>query len=136
MNRDSQIKSKSRVRDYAEVFTAQREVNAMCDLIPAEMYSELERTFLEPACGQGVFILEILRRKFAFCKKRGDYTKALASVYGMDIQADNVDETIRNIVNLCQDDYGLKLNKSEREIINDHIMIADSLKVMKLLSIT
>ena len=101
MNRDSQIKSKSRVRDYAEVFTAQREVNAMCDLIPAEMYSELERTFLEPACGQGVFILEILRRKFAFCKKRGDYTKALASVYGMDIQADNVDETIRNIVNLC-----------------------------------
>lgn len=75
-----QIKSKERVKDFAEVFTAQREVNAMCDLIPDEMYSDLTRTFLEPACGEGVFILEILRRKFKYCKCRNDFKTALLSI--------------------------------------------------------
>ena len=77
-----QIKSKDRVQKHGEVFTAEREVKAMCDLLPPEMF-ETEKTFLEPACGEGVFIIEILKRKFANCKKRKDYTIALQSIYGM-----------------------------------------------------
>lgn len=127
-----QTKSKQRIKDFGEVFTAQREVNAMCDLIPEEMYKP-EKTFLEPACGEGVFILEILRRKFANCKKRKDYATALKSIWGMDIQADNVQITIDNIINLCETDYNLKLTKAEKEIINDHIIQCDSLKIMKML---
>ena len=65
---EKQIKSKRRVRDYAEVFTNEREVKAMCDLIPEDMYSDLTKTFLEPACGEGVFLIEILKRKLAHCK--------------------------------------------------------------------
>ena len=129
-----QIKSKERVRNFAEVFTAQREVNAMCNLIPDEMYSDLTRTFLEPACGEGVFILEILRRKFKYCKCRKDYKTALLSVYGMDIQADNVQITIDNIIGLCAEEYGLKLTKEEIKIINQHIILADSLKVMAMMN--
>lgn len=130
-----QIKSKQRVKDYAEVFTAQREVDAMCDLIPNEMYSQLERTFLEPACGEGVFILEVLRRKFKHCKTRKDYKIALSSVWGMDIQADNVQITIDNIIKMCKSEFGLTLNKDEIKIVNDRIIQADSLKIMNMINV-
>ena len=85
-----QIKSKERVDKFAEVFTAQREVEAMCDLLPDEMWSP-ETTYLEPTCGEGVFLLEILRRKFKNCKTRKDYSIAVSSIWGMDIQQDNGD---------------------------------------------
>ena len=47
----------------------------------------------EPACGNGNFLAEILSRKFRLCKDWQDGLKALNSVYGIDIQADNVEET-------------------------------------------
>lgn len=127
-----QVKSKQRINDFGEVFTNPREVNAMCDLIPKDVWSDIGSTFLEPCCGEGVFILEILRRKFANCKKRKDYTAALRSVYGMELQADNVEITIQNIIKLCEEYF--KITKAEKEIINDHIIQADSLKIMKMMS--
>ena len=127
-----QVKSKQRVKDFAEVFTNPREVNAMCDLIPNDVWEDISKTFLEPCCGEGVFVLEILRRKFSRCKKRKDYTVALQSVYGMEIQADNVEITIKNIISLCEQYF--KVTKAEKEIINDHIIQADSLKIMKMMS--
>ena len=65
---DNQIKTRNRVRDLAEVYTHEREVNAMLDLVPdtlpsAEQPENHDRTFLEPACGHGNFLMEILRRK-------------------------------------------------------------------------
>ena len=90
--KNSQIKSKKRVKRYAEVFTNEREVKAMCDLLPSEIWSNIESTVLEPACGNGNFIIEILARKYSHCKTEKDGLKALASVVGVDIQQDNVDE--------------------------------------------
>lgn len=127
----NQIKSKSRVRDFSEVFTNEREVKAMCDLIPPEVWKNIGSSFLEPCCGEGVFILEILKRKFANCKTRKDYTLALDSVYGMDIQADNVENCIQNIISLCEQNF--KITQAEKELVSEHIIQADSLKVMKLL---
>ena len=126
-----QIKSKDRVQKHGEVFTAEREVKAMCGLLPPEMF-EPEKTFLEPACGEGVFIIEILKRKFANCKKRKDYTIALQSIYGMELQADNVDICIKNIIDLCNKYF--KPTKEEIQIINEQIIQADSLKVMKMIN--
>ena len=57
-----QIKSKKRVADYGEVYTKQREVNAMLDLVSDEA-SCITSTFLEPACGNGNFVIEILKRR-------------------------------------------------------------------------
>ncbi len=131
MGKTKQIISKERVRDYGEVFTAEREVKAMCDLFHNEIWDNIASSFLEPACGEGVFILEILKRKFERCKKRNDYTIALQSVYGMDIQADNVETCINNIIDLCE--HTFKITKSEKEIIKNHIMQADSLKVMQMI---
>lgn len=86
------IKNKQRVKDFGEVFTPQHIVKDMCDLIPQEMWTSVETTFLEPACGTGNFLAEILERKFKLCQSWEDGLRALKSVYGMDIQADNVEE--------------------------------------------
>ena len=87
------IKSKQRVKDFAEVFTPKHIVKDMCDLVPEEMWTNVETTFLEPACGTGNFLVEILERKFKLCKNWEDGLRALKSVYGIDIQQDNVEET-------------------------------------------
>lgn len=87
------IKSKQRVKDFAEVFTPKHIVKDMCDLVPKEMWVNIETTFLEPACGTGNFLVEILERKFKLCESWEDGLRALKSVYGVDIQQDNVEET-------------------------------------------
>lgn len=125
------IKSEERVRDFGEVFTPVHIVNKMLDTLPQEVFMP-DKTFLEPACGEGAFIIEILKRKFANCKKRRDYTDSLKSVYGMELQEDNVDICIKNIIALCEEYF--KPTKGDIQIINDHIIQADSLKIMKMLS--
>ncbi len=131
MRTGHQVKSKDRVRDFGEVFTKPETVRDMLDLLPPDVFMP-EKTFLEPCCGEGVFLLEILRRKFAKCRCRKDYTAAISSVYGMDIQADNVEICIRNIIALCEEQF--RITNKERAIINDHIMQADALKVMKMMA--
>ena len=66
---NSQLKTKKRVADHGEVFTSEREVNAMLDLVKQET-DRIESKFLEPACGTGNFLAEILRRKLAVVQKR------------------------------------------------------------------
>jgi len=56
-----QIKSKQRVKDHGEVFTQEREVNAMLDLVRNET-ERIESRFLEPACGDGNFLAPILEK--------------------------------------------------------------------------
>lgn len=94
----SQTKSKERVRQHGEVFTAEREVKAMCDLVKDET-ERIDSRFLEPACGDGNFLAEILSRKLAVVKRKYgkshlDYEKnavlAASSIYGVDILIDNV----------------------------------------------
>lgn len=59
-----QVKSKQRVADHGEVFTNPREVNAMLDMVKQET-ERIDSRFLEPACGNGNFLAEVLRRKLA-----------------------------------------------------------------------
>lgn len=87
---EKQIKSKKRVKEFAEVYTREREVKAMCDLIPDDVWENIESTFLDPAVGTGNFPYEILARKNALCQTPKDGLKALASVFAIDIQEDNV----------------------------------------------
>ncbi|GAA0980746.1 hypothetical protein ENKNEFLB_03917 [Nocardioides aquaticus] len=103
----TQIKTRDRVRDLAEVYTHEREVNAMLDLV-ANMFPSArdpgnhDRKFLEPACGSGNFLEEILRRKLSTVTVRryghGEryehrILRCLASIYAVDIDQENVTET-------------------------------------------
>ena len=64
------IKSRKRVREHGEVFTPAWLVKQMCDLLPPEMW-EKEKTFLEPCCGTGNFLVEILSRSLEVHALRG-----------------------------------------------------------------
>ncbi|WP_304063639.1 hypothetical protein [Pedobacter glucosidilyticus] len=92
-----QVKSKKRVTDHGEVFTSQREVSAMLDLVKHET-ERIDSRFLEPTCGNGNFLAEVLRRKLEIVNSR--YSKnqvewerysimAVSSIYGVDILEDN-----------------------------------------------
>lgn len=114
-----QVKSRQRVADHGEVFTADREVNAMLDLVKQET-ERVDSRFLEPACGDGNFVAEILRRKLEAAKKRAippkkkkplpmEYEKqsviAVASIYGVDILIDNVQACRERLYNIWNKEY-------------------------------
>lgn len=114
-----QIKSKARVADHGEVFTATREVDAMLDLVKQET-ERVDSRFLEPACGDGNFVAEILRRKLVAAKKRAipprkkkplplEFEKqsviAVASIYGVDLMMDNVNACRRRLYDIWNDEY-------------------------------
>ena len=93
-----QIKSKQRVADHGEVFTREQEVNAMLDLVKDETL-RIESRFLEPACGDGNFLIQILKRKLEIVEKNYRTSQreyefyavlAVCSIYGIELLKDNV----------------------------------------------
>lgn len=126
---ETQIKSRKRVKDYGEVFTAEREVKAMCDLIPDDVWSKIDSRFLEPACGNGNFLVEALKRKLDRCNDTEDCILALASIYAIDIQRDNVEEAKKRMLDIFVDCCGME--RLARKILNRNIICADSIVVMK-----
>ena len=110
---EQQIKSRQRVAERGEVFTAEREVNAMLDLVKQET-ERIDSRFLEPACGNGNFLVEILRRKLEVVKRQyqkqlGELelqaTIALSSIYGVDIMKDNVEECCQRLHDIVYNWY-------------------------------
>lgn len=94
------IKSKERVRKFAEVFTPDWLVRKMVDLLPEEAF-EAGKTVLEPACGEGAFLADILLRKLSRVKPGSEEAfLALASLYGVEIQADNVAACRRRLLDI------------------------------------
>ena len=100
MPENPQVKSKKRVADHGEVFTNPREVNAMLDLVKDESV-RIDSRFLEPACGDGNFLIEILHRKLAtvasrYAKGSTEFIKhtlqAVSSIYGIELLADNAEQ--------------------------------------------
>lgn len=115
-----QVKSKKRVTDHGEVFTNEREVNAMLDLVKQET-ERIESTFLEPACGDGNFLAEVLRRKLnvitdKYKKSQFEWERysviAISSIYGVDFLEDNCQECRTRLFNIFND-YYLTLFKKE-----------------------
>ena len=121
----NQVKSKKRVTDHGEVFTNQREVNAMLDLVKHET-ERIDSRFLEPACGDGNFLAEVLRRKLVVVDSR--YSKsqvewerysviAVSSIYGVDILEDNAIECRERLLGIYLEWY----SKTFKQINNDCI---------------
>ncbi len=110
---NTQIKSKKRVSEHGEVFTNEREVNAMLDLVKDETL-RIDSRFLEPACGDGNFLIEILKRKIEVVNKK--YKKdekeweknsllALMSCYGVELLQDNVNACITRLYEYWEKEY-------------------------------
>lgn len=124
-----QTKSKARVRDYGEVFTNEREVKAMCDLVKDET-ERIDSRFLEPACGDGNFLAEILKRKLAVVKAKYkksplDYERnavlAATSIYGVDIMADNVEACRNRMFEIWNKEYTAVCKKDANDQTRDAV---------------
>ena len=140
-----QVKSRQRVADHGEVFTAEREVKAMCDLVLPET-ERIDSRFLEPACGDGNFLAEILTRKLAVVRRKyrrsvTDFEKnsllAVSSLYGVDILADNVEACRERLFALwdaeykavCKKDCNDNMRHSIRFILSRNIVCGNALKM-------
>lgn len=118
-----QVVSKKRVADHGEVYTGKREVNAMLDLVKQET-ERIESRFLEPACGDGNFLTEILSRKLhvvksRYGKSRLDYERnailSVSSVYGIDILEDNVLECRKRLYDIFEQQYARIFKESAKD---------------------
>jgi len=131
-----QVKSKKRVADHGEVFTAEREVNAMLDLVKQET-ERIDSRFLEPACGDGNFLAEILRRKLAAAKKASipprrktplpyEYERnavlAISSIYGIDILQDNCEACRERMFQIWDKEYQAICKKETNDDTRQSVM--------------
>jgi len=143
---EKQLVSKKRVADHGEVYTNQREVKAMLDLVKTET-ERIESRFLEPACGTGNFLIEILARKLhvaasRYRKSQIEYERnivlAVGSIYGIDILEDNVLACRKRLFEIVDQKYSTLFKKTAKEacratvkfILKQNIIWGDALTLM------
>lgn len=144
---NSHIKSKKRVADHGEVYTPEHIVKDMLDLVKQET-ERIDSRFLEPACGNGNFLIEILKRKLNTVKERykisqAEYERnaviAISSCYGIDILEDNCAECRERLTKFFEQEYKALYKKASREkvinvaryIISKNIICGDALTLKK-----
>jgi hypothetical protein len=105
------MKSRQRIIDHGEVFTPPTLVNDMLDLVAHEC-ERIDSRFLEPACGDGNFLAEVLRRKLLTVDKKNarnrekwerDAILAVCSLYGIDLLADNIAACLQRLLKIVSD---------------------------------
>ena len=142
------VKSKQRIRDHGEVYTPEWLVNDMLDLVKDET-ERIDSRFLEPACGDGNFLSEILRRKLTvvdarYSKVQIEYERyavlAVTSIYGIDILEDNVQECRERLFQVFEQHYRSRFGEkckpaclnAVRTILALNIIHGDALSLTKL----
>ena len=135
----SLVKSKQRVADHGEVFTPPWMVEAMLDLVKGES-ERIDARFLEPACGSGNFMVQILRRKLAAVELKygkSDFERrhygllGLMCIYGIELLADNIDECRANVLevfaNYLQLDETDDLYRAASYVLQQNLVHGDAL---------
>lgn len=133
------IKSKQRVADHGEVFTPAWMVEAMLDLVKEET-ERVDSRFLEPACGSGNFLVQIVRRKLAAVElkygksefERRHYALlALMCIYGIELQADNIAECRANVLEVIAEYLHLskpdELYRAAYYVLSQNLVHGDAL---------
>ena len=105
-----------RIKSTGEIFTPTPLVQEILDQLPADAFTDSSKTFLDPACGDGQFLSEVLIRKV---QNGIPFEQALSTLYGVDLMPDNV-ELCRSRL-LCGQDHLLP-------IVIQNIVCADGLQ--------
>ena len=108
-----------RRKQTAEDFTPIELVNEMLDKLPPEVWFS-EKTFCDPAAGNGNFLIEVLSRKL---KNQSDSLQALSTIYGVELMADNVEEMKERLLELIPKN----LHKEAKTILDKNIICHDAL---------
>lgn len=109
-------RDKLRVKATGEVFTPTPLVQEMLSQLPEEQFTDPTKTFLDPSCGDGQFLSEVLIRKM---ENGSTFEKALSTIYGVELMPDNV--------KLCRDRL-LCGQEQLRHIVERNIVEADALR--------
>ena len=109
-------RAKARVKATGEVFTPTPLVQEILDQLPQEVFTDTAKTFLDPSCGDGQFLGEVLIRKM---ENGSTFEQALSTIYGVDLMEDNVQ--------LCRDRL-LCGREDLRHIVEQNIVCADGLR--------
>lgn len=133
------IKSKQRVADHGEVFTPPWMVEEMLDLVKEET-ERIDSRFLEPACGSGNFLVQILRRKLAAVElKYGKSTferkhyalLAVMCIYGIELLQDNITECRSNLLDTFAEylnlDQSEELYRAASHVLSQNLVHGDAL---------
>ena len=140
---EKHVVSKQRVADHGEVYTRKREVNAMLDLVRQET-ERIDSRFLEPACGTGNFLTEVLERKLRvveakYKKSQLEHERsavlAVSSIYGIELLEDNVQECRKRLFGVFDHKYKMlfkdtikdKCRNTIRYILERNIIWGDAL---------
>ena len=109
-------RDKARTKATGEVFTPTPLVQEILNQIPIEQFQDPTKTFLDPSCGDGQFLSEVLIKKM---ENGSTFEQALSTIYGVDIMPDNV--------TLCKDRL-LCGQEHLRHIVDKNIVCADALQ--------
>jgi len=123
------IKSRERVSRRGEVFTPSWLVNEMLDKLPEDQWVDPTKTFIDPACGNGNFLVEVIRRKIE--SGTAPYP-ALMTTYGVDIMPDNIKECRERLIDAAYEATGaIKEGWQTRlfeRAVNQNIRLGDTLR--------
>lgn len=138
----AQVKSKQRVADHGEVFTPPWMVEAMLDLVRDET-ERIDSRFLEPACGSGNFLVQILRRKLAAVEQKygkSDFEKrnfalfGLMCIYGIELLPDNIAECRANLLEIFANYLNLTesddLYRAAFYVLSQNLVHGDAMKML------
>ena len=133
------VKSKQRVADHGEVFTPDWMVEAMLDLVK-DQTERIDSRFLEPACGSGNFLVQVLRRKLAAVELKygkGDFGRrhygllALMCIYGIELLPDNIAECRSNMLDILTEYLNLdasdELYRAASYVLSQNLVHGDAL---------
>jgi hypothetical protein len=127
--KSDQIQSRERVRAHGEVYTGEREVEAMIGLVEQEV-ARIESLFLEPACGTGNFLIPILRKKLnvvtnGYKKSQLKWERnaiiAVGSLYGVELLPDNADTCRARLFWAFDEIYTALYKKKARSEMRDAV---------------
>ena len=136
-----QIKSKQRVADHGEVFTSEWMVKDMIKTVEMEA-NRIDSRFLEPACGNGNFLAQILNAKLSAVAKKYKSSRfdeihfsvlALMCTYGIELLKDNVQECREILHGLLVEklelETGDEASRAALQVLNVNIIHGDALKM-------
>lgn len=139
----SLVRSKQRVADHGEVFTPVWMVEAMLDLVKGES-ERIDSRFLEPACGSGNFLVQVLRRKLAAVElkygksafeRRHFALLGLMCCYGIELLADNIAECRANMMDVLAEylqlDESDDLHRAATFVLSQNIVHGDALTMRR-----
>ena len=116
-------RSKQRIRDLGEVFTPEKYVQQMLDMLDKSVWADTKTVFFEPTCGHGNFVLAIVERRLnAFLKKARkqkikkphfySVANTLNNLWAIDIDSKNI-ELCRERVRKITFDFLMKYEKKD-----------------------